>query len=81
MGQCYGQAEVPFICTCMAPARSHRLASCGHASPFVRVEMMDSEGRILRPGDRGEIVVRDDLVMKGCYYNAEASLEALHHYR
>lgn len=88
MVQCYGQAEVPFIATCMTPADhvvvndpalSHRLASCGRASPFVRVEIMDPQGIILPAGERGEIVARGDLVMKGYYRNPAATEEALRH--
>jgi acyl-CoA synthetase (AMP-forming)/AMP-acid ligase II len=87
MVQCYGQAEAPFICTCMTPndhevvvnnkEQAHRLGSCGRASPFVRVEIMSPEGKLLGPGERGEIVVRGDLVMKGYYRNPEATMEAL----
>jgi acyl-CoA synthetase (AMP-forming)/AMP-acid ligase II len=86
MVQCYGQAEVPFIVSCMTnadhavvndPAKSYRLASCGRASPFVRVEIMDPEGNILPAGERGEIVARGDLVMKGYYRNPEATRQAL----
>lgn len=88
MVQCFGQAEVPFILTCMTPAdhavvndpeKAHRLASCGRASPFVRVEIMDADGNILAPGERGEIVARGDLVMKGYYKNPQATAEALKH--
>jgi acyl-CoA synthetase (AMP-forming)/AMP-acid ligase II len=86
MVQCFGQAEAPFILTCMTtsdhaeandPAKAHRLASCGRASPFVRVEIMDPEGNILEPNERGEIVARGDLVMGGYYRNPEATAEAL----
>lgn len=68
MVQAYGQAEAPFACTIMTadehahilgdPALGHRLSSCGRASPFVRVGVMDAEGRLLPPGERGEIVVQ-----------------------
>ncbi len=87
MVQCYGQAEAPFACTVMTaqdhrrvladPGLAHRLASCGRASPFVRVGVMDPEGRLLPTGERGEIVVRGDLVMKGYYLDPEKTEQAL----
>jgi acyl-CoA synthetase (AMP-forming)/AMP-acid ligase II len=88
MVQCFGQAEAPFICTCLTPAdhqaafdegKPERLASCGRPSPFVRVEIMDEDGRLLPAGERGEMVVRGDLVMKGYYRNPEATEKALRH--
>lgn len=86
MVQCYGQAEVPFIATCLTrrdhwaaaePSQAHLLSSCGRASPFVRVEIMGPGGRILEPGERGEIVVRGNLVMRGYYRDPEATQQAL----
>ena len=89
MVQAYGQAEAPFVCTVMTaadhaqalrePANAKRLASCGRASPFVRIGVMDTQGRLLPPGERGEIVVQGDLVMKGYYQDPEKTAAALAH--
>ena len=74
MAQAFGQTEAPLLCTFMGPQEHvlddpaqlrRRLASCGRATPFTRVEIMDEAGRLLGPGEVGEIVVRGDLVMLG----------------
>ena len=64
----YGQTEAP---QCLAAATREELAdernrgTVGRPCPLVRVEVMDSAGRILPPNEPGEIVARGDLIMKG----------------
>jgi len=87
MVQAYGQAEAPFVCTCLTaqdharilaePAQHHRLTSCGRASPFVRIGIMDPAGSLLGPGKHGEIVVQGDLIMKGYYNDPDKTRDAL----
>ncbi len=83
--QTYGQAEACMICTFFSPKehiealqtnQRHRLTSCGRTTPFMRLEVMDDNGTILPRGERGEVVVRGGLVMKGYYNNPEATAEA-----
>jgi acyl-CoA synthetase (AMP-forming)/AMP-acid ligase II len=86
MVQLYGQAEAPFVCTCLS-ADDHinarnannakRLSSCGRPAPFVRVEVMDAHGALLAAHKHGEIVVKGELVMDGYYRDPEASQHAL----
>ncbi len=45
------------------------LASTGRAVTIARVEIMDSEGRILPPGERGEIVAQAGTMMREYYKN------------
>jgi len=84
LAQGYGQTETPNSVTFMGREEYRdeggeiieaRLRSCGRASPFTRVELMDDEGNFLPRGETGEIVVQGGLVMKGYYKDSEASEE------
>jgi len=84
MLQTFGQAEAPMVCTIFSreahvaglrSGNSERLASCGRAGLHTRVAIMDDEGRLLPPGERGEIVVSGALVMDGYHENPAATAE------
>ena len=88
MAQLFGQTEAPMMISTMAPAdhfspdgslARSRLSSAGRPGPLVTVAIMDSEGRLLSEGERGEIVVRSSLVMAGYYKNPSATQEASRH--
>jgi len=52
-----------------------RLHSCGKETYPVRVAVMDDEGNLLPPGERGEIVARGTLVTPGYHNNPQATAE------
>ena len=82
--QCYGQAEAPMFMTFLSShdllsGGGERWASCGRPTLANRVEIMDEEGNLLGPHQRGEIVCRGPLVMPGYYRNPAATTEAGRH--
>ena len=88
MAQIFGQTEAPMMISTMAPAdhfnadgtvAKHRLSSAGIPAPLVNVAIMADDGAILPQGERGEIVLRSTLVMRGYYKNPEATAEASAH--
>jgi len=88
MGQLFGQTEAPMMISTMAPEdhfhadgtlARERFASAGRPTPLVTVAIMDDEGRLLPPGERGEIVIRGPLVMAGYYKDPGATAEAARH--
>ena len=88
MAQLFGQTEAPMMISTMSPqdhlredgsVATERLSSAGRPAPLVTVSIMDEDGRQLRRGQRGEIVVRGSLVMRGYYKNPEATAEASAH--
>jgi acyl-CoA synthetase (AMP-forming)/AMP-acid ligase II len=86
MAQCYGQAEVPMLCTLLSPQEHgaavadpglrHRLASCGRPTVVANVAIMDGDGNLVPRGERGEIVVRSSLLMDGYHDRPTQTAEA-----
>ncbi len=81
MTQAYGQTEAGVPICCMRPTdhfvdgvlAESRLGAVGRAGPLTRVEIMDGEGRIVPPGEVGEIVVRSAGIMAGYDGDVEAT--------
>ncbi len=88
MAQYFGQTEAPMVATTMSPADhfrpdgsifEERLAAAGRPAPLAIVGIMDLDGRLLGPGERGEIVIRSSLVTPGYYKNPTATAEVSRH--
>jgi acyl-CoA synthetase (AMP-forming)/AMP-acid ligase II len=84
--QIYGQGESPMTITALqrdlVADRSHprwrdRLASVGRAQAVVEVQVADESGRVLPPGETGEILVRGEAAMQGYWRNPEATAKTL----
>lgn len=85
MAQLFGQTEAPMMISMMSPSdhfradgsiATERLSSAGRPAPLVTVALMNPDGTMAPAGERGEIVVRSSLVMRGYYKNPEATAEA-----
>ena len=84
--QGYGQWEAPIAFTTLQP-REHSealagnpriLHSAGRVVTFAQVGIMDDEGRLLQPGQTGEIVTAGEHVMREYHKNPEATAEIRH---
>ncbi len=85
MTQCYGQSECLMMATILTKKDHseilsndqlrHRIAAAGREAPFSRVEIMNDEGGLLRPGEMGEIVFQAQYLMDGYFENPEATAE------
>ena len=80
----YGQSESGFPIVAKVPSDylladgtfdEVALRSAGRNVYFAWVEIMDDDGNILGPGERGEIVVRSSAIMLGYYKNDAATAE------
>jgi len=84
--QGYGQWEAPILFTALQPEEhvtalsgdTRILHSAGRAVSFAQVGIMDDDGRLLAPGETGEIVTAGEHVMREYHKNPEATAEIRH---
>lgn len=80
LGTTYGQTEAPQILTVLRPEdfeAEHLWASVGRTTWFSEVAIMSPEGKLLPPGEIGEVVAKGDLVMTGYWQLPEKTAETL----
>lgn len=80
LGTTYGQTEAPQILTVMRPEDfddPQNWGAVGRATWFSDVAVMSPDGRLLPPGEVGEIVARGDLLMSGYWRLPEKTAETV----
>ena len=81
--QSYGMTETSPIITILqardhdAAAERRLLRSAGRAALLAEVAVVDPDDQTLPPGERGEIVARGPMVMKGYWNRPDATAQAL----
>ena len=84
----YGQTETLMPVTIKRPDDFARpdgtfdddiIRSAGRATPYARVEIMDSNGQIMSPGEVGEIVLLSSMTMSGYYKLPQETDEVCRH--
>lgn len=76
----YGQTEAPQIATLLAPddlANPSYRSSVGRATWLSELAVMSPEGKLLPTGEKGEIVIKGDLVMTGYWQLPEKTAETI----
>ena len=74
--QGYGLTEASPIISANTPD-CHKFGTSGMVMPGVECRIMKSDSEEAAPGEKGQIVIRGDNVMKGYFRNPEASAEVL----
>lgn len=80
LGTTYGQTEAPQILTVMRPEDfddERHWAAVGRATWFSDVAIMAPDGRLLPPGEVGEVVARGDLLMSGYWRLPDKTAETV----
>lgn len=76
MYQGYGLTEASPMISINSPKR-HKLGASGSIPENLEIRICDDEGHEVPMGERGEIVIRGENVMKGYWKNEEATTETI----
>ncbi len=75
--QGYGLTEASPVCAYNSPHVKLKPDSIGPAVPDVQARIVDEQGRVLTPGEKGEILFKGPNVMKGYYKRKEETREII----
>lgn len=76
--QTYGQTEASPRVTCLLPKDCLRkIGSVGKPIPGVEIDILDKNGVPVKNGEKGEIVVRGNNVMKGYYKHQDKTEQTI----
>ncbi len=67
----YGLTEISPVAAAQVPGDAHRAGSTGPALPGVEVKVIDSHGKVLPPGEPGELCFRAPTLMVGYWSRPE----------
>lgn len=73
----YGLSETGFATYTRPSDPPERLTTCGRAAPGMEVRALDEHGRVLSPGEVGELGIRGPQVCAGYFANQEATRAAI----
>lgn len=76
MFQGYGLSEATPVISSNSPAL-HKFGTSGHLVKPLDVKIIDADGNILPDGEKGELVIRGENVMKGYWKNEMATQETI----
>jgi long-chain acyl-CoA synthetase len=76
MYQGYGLSEASPVISANSPD-AHKLGSSGKVVANLEIKILDDEGKELSTGEKGEIVVKGENVMKGYWKNETATKETI----
>ena len=78
MFQGYGLSEATPVISTNAPTKgNHRFGSSGRLVQPLEIKIMDSEGKELPVGEKGEIVIKGENVMAGYWKNPDSTADTV----
>jgi long-chain acyl-CoA synthetase len=74
---CYGSSETPLIAAFEPPQETPKGISVGRVAPYMRLRLVNTEGRIASAGETGEIQIGAEDTLKYYWKNPQATHDAI----